>query len=443
MKNEPPQLRKRLWRSLSLNNYGQDYMSGALDKGGRCHTTPGKADIITRTESRLERDLTMPQDRSTLLVRHSDGKWQAPEIEAYENEGMLKHLLRESPQLIPMSTKNAAFVEELAVPQSGWVDLVGVDPNGAITLVECKLEKNPEIRRSVVGQLFAYASGLWEITYEEFDRAFSASSQGTSLADAVRVRLSESESADWNEEEFRAAVSHNLRAGRFTLIIAVDRITDELKRIVPYINSHTIPEVQFVALEIGYVKDGDVEIIRPLTYGQESAAEKQATGRSDQAHVNEVFRAIYRLAQQSGAFGQILSPPSDRAYYTVERTHKAVQYEPTFGWDQLRAEVVLNHARATVNVRLFELLKAREHSIQAAVNGDIRWNFQEGRKLQRLQVIRTIDRQNIAQSVDDLASWSTDRLVELRRAIEPGLAADLADAIAMAQPADNPRRETP
>jgi hypothetical protein len=374
----------------------------------------------------------MPQDRSTLLVRHEGGLWQSPEVQAYENEEMLKRLLRESPQVIPMSGKGSVFVEELAVPQGGSVDLAGVDPDGAITLVECKLGKNPEIRRSVVGQIFAYAAGLWEITYEEFDRLFAASLQGKSLADAIRAGFDESEAMDWREEDFRAAVSHNLRAGRFTLIIAVDRITEELKRIVPYINTHTIPEVRFIALEVGYVKDGDVEIIQPLTYGQESVAEKQVASRSDQEQVNEVFRAIYRLAQESGAFGRVLNPPTDRAYYTVERTHQAVQYEPTFGWDKLKAEVVINHAQSAVNARLFEFLKSRADFIQQSVDGVITWNFQEGRKLQRLEVIRTIDRANIANSVGELASWTTERLIELRRAIEPDLDAYVARATAIA-----------
>lgn len=354
----------------------------------------------------------MGEDQPALLIRHKGGLWQSPEIEAYENEEMLKRLLRESPQLLPMSTEGSVFVEELTVQQIGFVDLAGVDPDGAITLVECKLGKNPEIRRSIVGQIFAYAAGLWQMAYEDFDGAFTAAALGEpSLADAVRARLPEHKALEWREEAFRSALSDNLASGRFTLIIAVDRITDELKRIVPYINTHTIPEVQFIALEVGYVKDGDVEIIRPLTYGQESVAEKQRAVRSDQEQVNEVFRAIHRLAQESGAFGRVLNPPTNRAYYTVERTHQAVQYEPSFSWDKLQCDVVLNHPQPAVNARLFELLKARADSIQGSVNGEIVWNFQDGRKLQRLQVFRNIDRPNIANAVEELATWAVQRLI--------------------------------
>ena len=36
------------------------------------------------------------------------------------------------------------------------------------TLVECKLQSNIEIKRKVVGQVLAYASGFWRMSYDEF-----------------------------------------------------------------------------------------------------------------------------------------------------------------------------------------------------------------------------------------------------------------------------------
>ena len=51
-------------------------------------------------------------------------------------------------------------VDQIAISVTGYVDLVAVDSDGNITLVECKLASNQEIRRSVIGQIFAYAAGL-------------------------------------------------------------------------------------------------------------------------------------------------------------------------------------------------------------------------------------------------------------------------------------------
>lgn len=214
-----------------------------------------------------------------LLLRRSGERWRSPRVQSYNDEEMLKLLLCESPQLLPTHTEGSVVVDELTVPLIGSVDLAAVDADGSITLVECKLSSNPEIRRSVIGQIFAYAAGLWQLRYEDFDRAFALRTHNLPLAEAIRAALPQERRDEWQEELFRRNVADNLAAGRFTLVIAVDRITDELKRVVPYVNSHTISEVQFLALELGYISDGDVELVRPLTYGQESIAEKRAGGK--------------------------------------------------------------------------------------------------------------------------------------------------------------------
>lgn len=167
-----------------------------------------------------------------------------------------------------------------------------------------------------------------------------------------------------------------------------------------------------------------------------SQVARSASTSADQEQLNEVFQAIHHLAQQSGVFARLLNPRTDSAFYVLERTHQgAVEYSAAFGWDKLRPEVILNHVQPAVNARLFELLRARAQVIQEAVRDEITWDFQERRRRQALRVVRTIDRPNIANSVDELAVWTTERLVELRRAVEPGLDAEIAQAIAMVQAA--------
>ena len=93
-------------------------------------------------------------------------------------------------------------------------------------------------------------------------------------------------------------MAENLKAGRFTLVVAVDRITDELKIVVPYINGHTVDEVRFLALEIGYIKDRDVEIVLPSVYGEESADEKQRQRRNTWS-VDAYFENFTNMSDQS------------------------------------------------------------------------------------------------------------------------------------------------
>lgn len=218
-----------------------------------------------------------------MLIRNrGEAAWRSPAPTGFEDERAIQTIIEQSPDLLPGATGGLmAVVSEMSVPETGYIDVVGVDADGAITLVECKLRANPEMRRHVVGQVFAYAAGLWGLSYEAFDHAFAARS-GAPLA----RRVADVAPAEWDEETFRGTVGANLGDGRFRLVIAVDQITDELARIVRYLNEHTNPELQILALELGYVADAGVEILLPTWYGREGAAAKAPAGRGwDEARV--------------------------------------------------------------------------------------------------------------------------------------------------------------
>ena len=90
------------------------------------------------------------------------------DLRMYLDEAELQALLANDPQFIP-GCDGAVVAREVTVPGVGAIDLVAVTDDGTITLVECKLAKNPEIRRAVVGQIMAYASGLAGLTFDRFD----------------------------------------------------------------------------------------------------------------------------------------------------------------------------------------------------------------------------------------------------------------------------------
>jgi hypothetical protein len=206
---------------------------------------------------------------------------------------------------------------------------VTVDASGDITVVECKLAANPEIRRRVVGQLLAYSSAIWRMSFEEFDDAFGRSEAKRSLFD-VLVRGN-----DLDEEEFRAAVDDNLQSGSMRLIIATDEITDELKRIVSYLNSHTTTNVEFLALEMRRAVDEGVEVLLPAIYGEESAREKK--GR---------FGAVARRLSRAFA-GRARWPPMPRKgtlYWANDEPRLLIHYRPTRGRIETGAGLLLRLA---------------------------------------------------------------------------------------------------
>lgn len=210
-----------------------------------------------------------------MLIRPvGGGSWHTPETTAYTNEAELRDLLAETPSLLPgVNEGPAAAGKEMPISGTGKAVVVVVDASGDITVVECKLRANPEIRRRVVGQLLAYASAIWQMSFADFDDAFRRSGAKRSLWDAL------ARGDDLEEEEFRAAVEDNLTSGRMRLIIAVDEITDELRRIVSYLNSHTTTNVELLALEMRRAVDEGVEVLLTAIYGEESASEKRRTSR--------------------------------------------------------------------------------------------------------------------------------------------------------------------
>ncbi len=159
--------------------------------------------------------------------------------------------------------------------QFGPADLLALDPEGNIAIVECKLRRNPDIKRTVVGQLFEYAGSLWGSSYEDFVGALDPH-----LGKPLEEYMKEIAGEGWDLTLFRERVASNLKTGHFHLIFAVDEITTELRRTIEYLNGVTVDEVSVLALELRYTRDGDTEILIPDVYGKEAAhAKAERSGR--------------------------------------------------------------------------------------------------------------------------------------------------------------------
>ena len=93
-----------------------------------------------------------------ILLRNSpEAHWQKLEPSAFggpDGEKKLENLLEKSPDLLTKEGgKPILFFKSQAALGNNAVDLLGVDADGTIVMVECKLEANREARRMVVGQI--------------------------------------------------------------------------------------------------------------------------------------------------------------------------------------------------------------------------------------------------------------------------------------------------
>ena len=205
-----------------------------------------------------------------ILLRSSEKKpWQVVNSAKFKLEKELHNLLYNSPDVLPLADLNpeanpvAFFIKEAGLPGSGHTDLIGFDKDGNIVIVECKLAKNTEIKRKVIGQIIEYAAFLWGLSYEDID-AISMRSEGKTLSELAKASIGR----DFKPEEFIMGVENSLTQGNFELIIAVDKINHELERIIEYLDKSERPGVQIRALEVRLFANGDTQIIAPRLYGK-------------------------------------------------------------------------------------------------------------------------------------------------------------------------------
>ncbi|MBZ9942432.1 hypothetical protein LB533_15155 [Mesorhizobium sp. BR1-1-13] len=107
--------------------------------------------------------------------------------------------------------------------------------SGLPVIVECKLWRNPEGRREVVGQILDYAKEITRWSSSDLQREVrrNLKRDGNPLLDLLRQAKS-----DIDEIEFNDALTKNLRLGRFLLLIVGDGIREGVEAITEYLLAH-------------------------------------------------------------------------------------------------------------------------------------------------------------------------------------------------------------
>jgi hypothetical protein len=156
------------------------------------------------------------------------------------SEAEIKALVHAHPACLPIAEIDPMFsgpvpiCTELKTP-AGPVDVFMVTPSGLPVLVECKLWRNPEGRREVVGQILDYAKELSRWSSSDLQREVSRrlKRDGNSLLEMVRALA-----PGIDEIQFNDALTANLRRGRFLLLIVGDGIREGVEAIAEYLQMH-------------------------------------------------------------------------------------------------------------------------------------------------------------------------------------------------------------
>ena len=155
-------------------------------------------------------------------------------------EAEIQQLIHRYPTCLPILEIDPMFrgpvpiCMELNTP-AGPIDNFMVTPSGLPVLAECKLWRNPEARREVVGQILDYAKELSRWSSSDLQREVSRrlGQDGNVLLDLVRKA-----NPEVDEQEFNDSLTTNLRRGRFLLLIVGDGIREGVEAIAEYLRTH-------------------------------------------------------------------------------------------------------------------------------------------------------------------------------------------------------------
>ncbi|BBF94067.1 DUF4268 domain-containing protein [Blastochloris tepida] len=200
------------------------------------------------------------QHAPLVLVSNEDGSRTLPPISVQSNkqaggydEAWVRDLIFRHPEAIPLQEIDPSYgplipvCTELDTRAAGYADALFVNPLGMPTLVECKLWRNPEARREVVGQIIDYARAIRRWTFSDLQReaARARGEQGFDLVEHIRGQGH----PDLDEAAFADNVSLNLAKGRVMLLVLGDGIREGVEAIADYIQNTAALQFTFGLVE--------------------------------------------------------------------------------------------------------------------------------------------------------------------------------------------------
>lgn len=184
----------------------------------------------------------------------------------FTEESKLQNYFEKYPTIIPLSdilegaSDLLCIGREVSVP-SGAIDLLFIDKDGLLTILETKLVKNPEIRRTVIGQIIEYASYISQWTADDVYRIVNEY-----LKSNLDEAMQEMREGEFSDEDFRSNIEQNLKNGKMRLIIAVDELSEPLRATVTFLNSYS--KFDILLLQVSSFEESKTKkVLIPLLFG--------------------------------------------------------------------------------------------------------------------------------------------------------------------------------
>ncbi len=175
-------------------------------------------------------------------------------------------LVQEAPEFIGMLGEAEVIPKAAAVltnSVSGRV-LVAVDEKGKVVLVGCPDQHSDAGISTMVGDLLAASGRLWHQPVAVLAEMFGGEAV---LVEQVRSRSP----AGFSSENFKADLEKTLEAGKFGVVIVVDRVDKAVEEMMGYLKGMNLA-VRLLTYERFY--QSGIEVIIPKLVGEEAKVEQ-------------------------------------------------------------------------------------------------------------------------------------------------------------------------
>lgn len=243
--------------------------------------------IISRTSQPFIVDRLDTTARAKGLERCPLSGTVDPSFGGYD-EAWVQNLIAAHPEILPIAAIEPAFAGaksvcmELRTP-AGYIDNVLATDRGDLVLVECKLWRNPQARREVLGQIIDYAKDLARWNFEQLDHAVrrAVAPPGATQTESLVERISSPDGLD--EPSLVDAISQNLRRGRFLLLIVGDGIREDVEALASFLQQHAGLHFTLALVELAVFKlpDTDSYLVYPAVVMRTTMIERGVVRLTD------------------------------------------------------------------------------------------------------------------------------------------------------------------
>lgn len=209
-----------------------------------------------------------------VLIANEGGVAEKLNRTEFDREKDMRDMLLKHPEMIPVyeieeDIKLLTIKREMRVAEKEsdkFADAVAVDKKGSIYLVETKLFRNPD-KRQVVAQVLNYGASLWASSMGSVQFLEDLDESCIDLFKKPFMELARDAFTldDTGLEAFKDSLNKNWDDGVFKFIVYMDKVSDDIKNLVIYINKRSRFDIYLVGVDY-YSKDG-IEIIIPKLYG--------------------------------------------------------------------------------------------------------------------------------------------------------------------------------